>query len=317
MRKSYPQMPNNIITVSGVSKSYTGASGKVPALVNASFDVPQGCIFGLIGPDGAGKTTIFRIIATLILPDCGVVKVSGLNTKHDYREIRKFIGYMPGRFSLYQDLSVQENLEFFARIFGVKVRDNLGLIDSIYSQIEPFKNRLAGRLSGGMKQKLALCCALIHRPRLLLLDEPTTGVDPVSRQELWEILGEMKSKGISVLVSTPYMDEAMNCDRIAFITKGKIFKTGSPQDIIDSFPQKIYHVRGSDVLRLVKFLRGLPYVQSAYSFGDSCHICVESKVDIEDITRLLSQDIGPGIKVEESSANLEDCFIRFAQNDDN
>lgn len=310
-------MLNNIITVSGVSKFYAGASGRVPALVDVSFDVPQGCIFGLIGPDGAGKTTTFRIIATLMLPDCGEVTVSGLSAKRDYREIRRFIGYMPGRFSLYQDLSVQENLEFFARIFGVKIGDNLGLIEGIYSQLEPFKNRLAGRLSGGMKQKLALCCALIHCPRLLLLDEPTTGVDPVSRQELWEILGAMRSKGISVLVSTPYMDEAMNCDKMAFISKGKILKTGSPQNIIDSFPQQVYRVRGPDAFRLLKFLRGLPCVRSAYSFGDSCHVCVKSTSDIGDVKRLLARDVGPGIKVEEFSASLEDCFIRLAQSDDN
>lgn len=217
------------ISINDVTKNY----GSICALDNVSFEVEKGELFGLIGPDGAGKTTLFRILTTLLVPDSGTATVEGLDAIKDYKRIRSIVGYMPGRFSLYQDLSVEENLEFFASIFGVDVKDNYDIIAPIYSQIEPFAKRRAGKLSGGMKQKLALSCALIHRPQVLFLDEPTTGVDAVSRSEFWDMLAGLKQYGISILVSTPYMDEAGRCDRIALINEGKVLKIDTPENIKD------------------------------------------------------------------------------------
>lgn len=216
------------IEVSHISKHY----GSIRALDDVSLDVREGEIFGLIGPDGAGKTSLFRILTTLMDPDEGFACVDGLDVRSLWREIRCRVGYMPGKFSLYQDLSVEENLEFFASLFGVRVKDNYELIAPIYRQIEPFKDRRAGKLSGGMKQKLALSCALVHAPRVLFLDEPTTGVDAVSRGEFWEMLRGLKAKGISILVSTPYMDEAGLCDRVALIDKGRILGIDTPGAIV-------------------------------------------------------------------------------------
>jgi ABC-type multidrug transport system ATPase subunit len=221
----------NAIEVHTLEKSY----GSVKALKGVSFDVGKGEIFGLIGPDGAGKTSIFRILATLILPDSGSASVLGLDTVRNYKDIRTRIGYMPGRFSLYPDLSVKENLDFFANIFGVTLEENYDLVAPIYRQIEPFRERRAGKLSGGMKQKLALCCALIHKPEVLFLDEPTTGVDAVSRVEFWEMLLSLKEAGISILASTPYMDEAARCDRIAFMTEGRILETCTPPADLENY----------------------------------------------------------------------------------
>lgn len=221
----------NAIEVHTLEKSY----GSVKALKGVSFDVGKGEIFGLIGPDGAGKTSIFRILATLILPDSGSASVLGLDTVRNYKDIRTRIGYMPGRFSLYPDLSVKENLDFFANIFGVTLEENYDLVAPIYRQIEPFRERRAGKLSGGMKQKLALCCALIHKPEVLFLDEPTTGVDAVSRVEFWEMLLSLKEAGISILASTPYMDEAAMCDRIAFMTEGRILETCTPPADLENY----------------------------------------------------------------------------------
>lgn len=219
------------IEVNSVSKSY----GKVQALQEVSFEVEQGEIFGLIGPDGSGKTSLFRILTTLLLPEAGTVRVEGFDTVRQLNEIRKRVGYMPGRFSLYQDLTVEENLSFFATMFGTTVEDGYDNIKAIYQQIEPFKNRKAGALSGGMKQKLALSCALVHRPSVLFLDEPTTGVDPVSRKELWEMLLTLKQKGITLLVSTPYLDEVRKCDRVGFLDKGRMRGIGSPEEILTQF----------------------------------------------------------------------------------
>ena len=224
-----------MITVHNISKQYR----KVQALSGISFSVGKGEIFGLIGPDGAGKTTLFRILTTLILADSGTATLNGWDIVHDYCRIRENVGYMPGRFSLYQTMTVEENLDFFATLFRTTIAENYDLIKDIYSQIEPFKDRMAGKLSGGMKQKLALSCALIHRPLVLFLDEPTTGIDPVSRKELWAMLQKLKSEGITIVVSTPYMDEAMMCDRIAMIQKGSIMTIDTPQGIIDKMPQKI------------------------------------------------------------------------------
>lgn len=221
----------NAIEAHTLEKSY----GSVKALKGVSFDVGKGEIFGLIGPDGAGKTSIFRILATLILPDSGSASVLGLDTVRNYKDIRTRIGYMPGRFSLYPDLSVKENLDFFANIFGVTLEENYDLVAPIYRQIEPFRERRAGKLSGGMKQKLALCCALIHKPEVLFLDEPTTGVDAVSRVEFWEMLLSLKEAGISILASTPYMDEAARCDRIAFMTEGRILETCTPPADLENY----------------------------------------------------------------------------------
>lgn len=220
----------NPISISGITKRY----GSLTALDNVSFEVGRGELFGLIGPDGSGKTTLFRLLTTLMRPDSGSAKVEGYDIVEDYREIRSIVGYMPGKFSMYQDLTVEENLNFFASIFGSTIEGNYDLIAPIYSQIEPFRKRRAGKLSGGMKQKLALSCALIHRPKVLFLDEPTTGVDAVSRSEFWDMLAGLKNHGISILVSTPYMDEVGRCDRIALINEGRIMRIDTPERITDS-----------------------------------------------------------------------------------
>jgi ABC-2 type transport system ATP-binding protein len=240
----------NAIESSGLSKSF----GTVNALDDISFSVNESEIFGFIGPDGAGKTTLFRIITTLLLPDKGNVKVLGLDSVSDFRKLRKNIGYMPGRFSLYQDLSVEENLSFYATVFGTTVKENYDLISDIYSHIEPFKKRLAGKLSGGMKQKLALSCALIHKPKLLVLDEPTTGVDAVSRSEFWSMLGKLRKHNITILVSTPYMDEAMRCDRVALIQRGKILAVDTPGNIRSGFSRKLFSVKAPEKYRLINAL---------------------------------------------------------------
>ena len=220
-----------IVVVKEISKSY----GKVEALKEVSFAVEQGEVFGLIGPDGAGKSTLFRILTTLLLADKGTATVNGLDVVTDYKQIRTKVGYMPGRFSLYQDLSVEENLEFFATVFHTLIQENYDLIKDIYQQIEPFKKRRAGALSGGMKQKLALSCSLIHKPDILFLDEPTTGVDPVSRKEFWQMLRNLRKQGITIIVSTPIMDEARQCDRIAFFNHGEVHGIDTPERILQKF----------------------------------------------------------------------------------
>lgn len=302
-------MTNNAITFCEVSKSYKGEAGGVLALDNVSLEAQQGRIFGLVGPDGAGKTTLMRIATTLILPDSGSVNICGMDIKNDYKQIRKKIGYMPNRFSLYQDLTVEENLAFFAKIFGVKLSKNMELIETIYSQLEPFKNRLAGRLSGGMKQKLALCCALIHSPEILVLDEPTTGVDPVSRQELWEILAKMRDRNITIFVSTPYMDEASLCDKMAFIASGKILKIDTPANIVESFPSRIYHAEGGDMFALLKILRGFAEVKSAYSFGDKCHFVLNDGADVKTLESQIAQTDCRNSSISQARPTLEDCFM--------
>ena len=240
----------NAIEVKNVSKSY----GKVKALDDVSFSVEKGEVFGLIGPDGAGKTTLYRILCTLLKPDSGTSAVDGFDTVNQMKEIRKHVGYMPGRFSLYQDLTVEENLKFFATLFGTTVEEGYDSIKAIYSQIERFKNRRAGALSGGMKQKLALSCALVHSPSVLFLDEPTTGVDPVSRKEFWEMLQTLKERGITIVASTPYLDEVRCCDRVAFLDQGKIQGIDKPEVILDRFkdifnPPGIERVEAEDACR--------------------------------------------------------------------
>jgi len=271
--------------------------GTTEALKNISFEVSKGEIFGLIGPDGAGKTTLFRILTSLILADSGTAIVDGLDVVKDYAELRKRIGYMPGRFSLYQDLSVEENLNFYATIFNTTVQENYHLIKDIYQHIEPFKHRRAGKLSGGMKQKLALSCALIHKPVVLFLDEPTTGVDPVSRKEFWEMLRRLKEEGITIVVSTPYMDEANLCDRIALIQGGRIFSIETPANIVKQFPKKLYKVESEINYALLETLRKNPLIDSVFMFGDSLHVTFKNQPD-ESLPNL--QEIQPSI---------EDCFI--------
>ena len=271
--------------------------GSVVALQDISFDVERGELFGLIGPDGAGKTSLFRILTTLLLASSGTAMVDGLDVVYDYKQIRNRVGYMPGRFSLYQDLTVEENLKFFATVFGTTIRENYHLIKEIYQQIEPFKNRRAGQLSGGMKQKLALSCALIHKPSVLFLDEPTTGVDPVSRKEFWGMLKKFKQQGITILVSTPYMDEASMCDRIAFIQEGKIFTINTPEQIIADFPHKIYAVEEEDNYKILKQLRQNPAVRSVFSFGDTLHVIFN-----EELTMNNEQ-------FKKISPTIEDCFM--------
>lgn len=293
--------------------------GKVQAVEALSFSVERGEIFGIIGPDGAGKTTLFRMLATLLLPDSGRAIVDGFDVVRDYKAVRERVGYMPGRFSLYQDLSVEENLNFFATVFNTTIEENYELIKDIYQQIEPFKKRRAGKLSGGMKQKLALSCALIHRPSVLFLDEPTTGVDAVSRKEFWEMLRRLKAQGISIVVSTPYMDEAALCDRIALIQQGKFLTIDTPARVVESFEFPLFAVKSSNMSKLLKDLRSLETVQSSFAFGDSHHVIMKfSSGDDEQTmsTSLERQLDGLGHKnlsVERVKPGIEDCFMQLSR----
>ncbi len=298
------------ISIKKISKSYD----KVKALNDISFEVEPGELFGLIGPDGAGKTTLFRILTTLLIADEGEADVAGYEVIKDFKEIRKHIGYMPGRFSLYQDLTVEENLNFFATIFGTTIEENYDLIKDIYEHIEPFKNRRAGKLSGGMKQKLALSCALIHKPKVLFLDEPTTGVDPVSRKELWEMLKRLQQKDITILVSTAYMDEARLCDRIALIQDGTILKIDRPQEIIDTFPTKIYNVKAMETYKLLRDLEHYPDVHSVYPFGEFSHFTSKDRgFSPSDLILYLEKKQHSGIEVSETVATIEDAFMELSK----
>ncbi|MFH1936918.1 MAG: ABC transporter ATP-binding protein [Bacteroidota bacterium] len=278
------------------------------------FSVDIGEIFVFIGPDGGGKTTLFRILATLLLADSGTATVEGYEVVKDYRKIRQIIGYMPGRFSLYQDLSVEENLRFFATIFGTTIEENYDLVKEIYSQIEPFKTRKAGKLSGGMKQKLALSCALIHKPEVLFLDEPTTGVDAVSRQEFWEMLQRLKALGITIVVSTPYMDEAGLCDRVALIQEGSIMQISTPEAVVDSYPLELYTVVSSDIYQLLHDLKKLPGASRVFAFGQSAHLSFQKgKLSREEVLNYL-QETGHGeVRIEAIKPNIEDCFMELMQ----
>jgi ABC-type multidrug transport system ATPase subunit len=280
-------------------------------LKDNSFEVNESEIFGFIGPDGAGKTTLFRIITTLLLPDEGEIKVLGLDAITGFKELRKNIGYMPGRFSLYQDLSVEENLNFYATVFGTTVKENYDLIADIYFHIEPFKKRLAGKLSGGMKQKLALSCALIHKPGLLVLDEPTTGVDAVSRSEFWEMLKKLKQYNITIVVSTPYMDEAMRCDRVALIQNGQILSINQPQKIREGFSRKLFSARAPEKYRLINALREYPGTLSAYPFGDSVHITFRNDIFDDSLYEHLKRAGIENATISESEAGIEDRFLEL------
>lgn len=298
-----------MITVYNISKQYR----KVQALSGISFSVGKGEIFGLIGPDGAGKTTLFRILTTLILADSGAATLNGWDIVHDYSRIRENVGYMPGRFSLYPTMTVEENLDFFATLFRTTIAENYDLIKDIYSQIEPFKDRMAGKLSGGMKQKLALSCALIHRPLVLLLDEPTTGIDPVSRKELWAMLQKLKSEGITIVVSTPYMDEAMMCDRIAMIQKGSIMTIDTPKGIIDKMPQKIFAVKADNMSCLLADLRKFENTETCHTFGEFHHITFRyDNEKLCDEMKFYLQKLGyNGVEIKEIEPTIEDCFMNL------
>ena len=298
------------ITVQNIEKSYD----KVEAVKGISFEVSRGELFGLIGPDGAGKTTLFRMLTTLLKPDAGTAFVLGLDVVADYKQIRPQVGYMPGRFSLYQDLSVQENLSFFASVFGTTVETNYDLIKPIYKQLEPFKDRMAGALSGGMKQKLALSCALIHKPEVLFLDEPTTGVDAVSRKEFWQMLHRLKEENISILVSTPYMDEAEQCDRVALMQEGSILSINTPEAITDQFDKELWAVTASNKYRLIQVLRNYEFSDSVQPFGEYIHY-TDQRPHISR-EELMSYLVASGIsspEVKNIMPDIEDTFMRLME----
>ena len=298
-----------VIESSGISKKF----GETQALKDITFSVNESEIFGFIGPDGAGKTTLFRIITTLLLPDEGEMRILGMDCISGYKELRRNIGYMPGRFSLYQDLSVEENLEFYATVFGTTVKENYDLISDIYSHIEPFKKRLADKLSGGMKQKLALSCALIHKPKLLVLDEPTTGVDAVSRSEFWIMLAKLRQYNITIILSTPYMDEAMKCDRVALIQGGNILSIDQPQKIKEGFSRKLFSARAPEKYLLIKTLREFPATITAYPFGDSVHVTFrDDRIDGSLYDYLKTAGLS-NVTITESVAGIEDRFLELME----
>jgi ABC-2 type transport system ATP-binding protein len=301
------------ISVNNLSKSFINGKETVEAVNPLSFEISKAELFGFIGPDGAGKTTLLRMLTTLILPDTGTATVDGFDVVSDYKEIRKRVGYMPGKFSLYQDLSVQENLEFFATIFQTTVKENYHLIKDIYDQLAPFADRPAGKLSGGMKQKLALCCALIHKPTVLFLDEPTTGVDAVSRKEFWEMLKRLKEQGITILVSTPYMDEASLCDRVALMQNGKFLRIDPPSQIIKNYSKTLLAVKGKEMFPLLQHLKQMDGIEMAYPFGEYHHIVLQK--DSMSVDQIKSQLRGiQELEFKSATPDIEDCFIYAMQN---
>ncbi len=302
-------MPRLAVTTHGIKKQY----GKVQALKGIDLSIREGEIFGLIGADGSGKTSLFRILTTLILPDEGRATVEGFDVVENFWEIRKLIGYMPGKFSLYQDLTVLENLEFFATVFNTSIEKNYDLIKEIWVQLEPFKKRRAGALSGGMKQKLALCCALVHRPSILFLDEPTTGVDPVSRKEFWTMLRRFNNEGISILVSTPYMDEAALCNRIALIAEGEILQTGSPGELSESFEDDLWSIQADKLNILLPLLKTHPATNTCFSFGSSIHLSTsKGALDQRNLQAWLAEHDQRGVLVEKATPSIEDIFLSLS-----
>jgi ABC-2 type transport system ATP-binding protein len=300
-------MQHNAIEINGISKSY----GTIKALDSITFNVGRGEVFGLIGPDGAGKSTLFRILVTLINSDSGSAKVDGLDVQKEYHSIRNKIGYMPGKFSLYPDLTVEENVDFFAALFHVTLEQNYDLIAPIYRQIEPFKKRKAGKLSGGMKQKLALCCSLIHKPDVLFLDEPTTGVDAVSRSEFWDMLLDLQKKGLSILVSTPYMDEAGRCNRIALINGGKILDINTPDGITNNFKEPPYAISGTDMYGILAAAREEQEVIECYPFGAAHHIVASENFNPVILKQTLEKQGFKNIELNKTRAGIEDVFIKL------
>lgn len=301
----------NAVETQGLTKSY----GKLVALDHVSLSVPEGSLFGLIGPDGAGKTTLYQILTTLLSPDAGNAIVAGLDVAKDYRRLRAEIGYMPERFSLYPDLTVMENLRFFAALFGVDINDSLDLIAPIFDQLKEFPNRMAKALSGGMKQKLALSCALIHRPRVLLLDEPTTGVDAVSRSEFWKMLGRLKDMGITVLVSTSYMDEAERCEYVALMNKGKVLDVNTPKKLMEGLARNLYNASAKEMYPLLEALRSMPDVEDCYTFGATLHVVTTEAFRPEVAVNRLRQEGLTDVCVYPAKGNIEDLFIKLAKED--
>jgi ABC-type multidrug transport system ATPase subunit len=301
----------NAVAVHSLVKRYKTKKESVEAVKGISFDVEQGTIFGIIGPDGAGKTSLFRMLTTLLLPDGGDATVDGSDIVKDYKAIRKKVGYMPGKFSLYQDLTVEENLDFFATIFNTTVAKNYDLIRDIYVQIEPFKTRRAGKLSGGMKQKLALCCALIHKPVVLFLDEPTTGVDAVSRKEFWDMLQRLKDQGITILVSTPYMDEASLCNRVALMQNGGILTSGTPKEITESFQQTILAIQSPNMYKLLQDLSDSPEVDDVYSYGEYHHAIMKKNYNNEALKQYLQSKGEDEVEIHTVTPSIEDCFMQL------
>lgn len=298
------------VVVENIVQNYRTKKTVVEALRGISFTVERGEIFGIIGPDGAGKTSLFRILTTLLLAESGNATVDGFDVVKDYKQIRNRVGYMPGRFSLYQDLSVQENLEFFATIFNTTIEENYHLIKDIYQQIEPFKDRKAGALSGGMKQKLALSCSLIHKPSVLFLDEPTTGVDAVSRKEFWEMLHRLKEQGITILVSTAYMDEASLCDRVALIQKGELLSVNTPKAIISHFKKPLWAVRSSEMYRLLNAIKTDPTVESCFPFGQYHHVVFKTMENGRQTLENIARAGGfTEVEIKPIQPNIEDCFM--------
>lgn len=300
------------VEIENIVKTYAAKKSKIIAVDDVSFSVDEGEIFGLIGPDGAGKTSIFRILTTLLIADSGSAKVLDYDVVKNYKEIRDIVGYMPGRFSLYQDLTVEENLQFFATIFNTTIKDNYDLVADIYKQLEPFKTRRAGKLSGGMKQKLALSCALIHKPKILFLDEPTTGVDPVSRKEFWDMLKRLKAQGITILVSTPYMDEAKLCDRIALMQNGKILKIDVPKNIVSQFGQNLYAVHSENMFKLLTDLRSFPNTQSCFAFGQNHHLTFKTETNgTHELEKYLNNQGHLNTTIKKIEPEIEDCFMQL------
>lgn len=300
---------NAAIEVKGLSKSYGKA--QAVAVDDVSFHVDKGELFGLIGPDGAGKTSIFRMLTTLLLPQKGTATVDGFELVKDYQKIRQIAGYMPGRFSLYPDLTVEENLRFFAAVFGTTITENYHLIEDLYVQIEPFKDRHAGKLSGGMKQKLALCCALIHKPSVLFLDEPTTGVDPVSRKEFWKMLRRLKEQGITILVSTPYMDEAAMCDRVALIQHGKILSIDTPAAMTQHYTEQLYALKANQTFGLINALRAYPEILDCYAFGEYMHASFKGALAQNELEAYLRAAGLHDIEIKPVTPTIEDYFIKL------
>ena len=301
------------VIVNNLVKSYGTKKNPVQALHGISFGVDQGELFGIIGPDGAGKTSLFRVLTTLLLPDGGNASVDGLDVVKDFKAIRRRVGYMPGRFSLYQDLTVEENLNFFATIFNTTIEKNYELVKDIYSQIEPFKDRKAGKLSGGMKQKLALSCALIHRPSVLFLDEPTTGVDAVSRKEFWDMLQNLKRQGITILVSTPYMDETSLCDRVALIQNGKLLSVNTPTGVIHEFKKPLVAVKSNNMMKLLNEIKQSGIVEDAYPFGEYHHVVMKDAGDKESLKNYLEKN-NDKVDFLSITPDIEDCFMELMKN---
>ena len=304
-------------TISIHAENIAKCYGTKTALENISFDVAKGELFGFIGPDGAGKTSLFRIMTSLLIQDKGSMTVEGFDTVKDYIKLRKILGYMPGKFSLYQDLTVEENLKFFAGIFNTTPEANYDLVKDIYSHIEPFKNRKAGKLSGGMKQKLALSCALIHKPEVLILDEPTTGVDAVSRIEFWEMLARLRKNGITIVVSTPYMDEASRCDRVALIQNGSIMSIDTPEAIRKNFGHALWAIRAADTYRLLGDLRRFKATRTAFPFGEHIHVSLsDESVTPDEIIAYLQAAGHSNVQVSRIEPSIEDCFMEMMKDNE-